>query len=59
MGCPSVCCEYVLLPLTNKEADLANNQAEYTQAGNLRKEPEGKKAESERCQQLHEKQDMR
>ena len=25
---PSVCCEYVLLPLVNKEVDLANSQAE-------------------------------
>lgn len=28
MGCLSVRCEYVLLPLVNKEADLANSQAE-------------------------------
>ena len=28
VGYPSVCCEYVLLPLVNKEADLTNSQAE-------------------------------
>ena len=28
VGCSSVCCEYVLLPLGNKEADLANSLAE-------------------------------
>ena len=32
MGFPSICCEYVLLPLVNKEANLANSQAEYSQA---------------------------
>ena len=29
-----VCCEYVLLPLVYKEADLTNSQAEQSQAGN-------------------------
>ena len=33
VGCPSVCCEYVLLPLVNREADLANSQGEYSEAG--------------------------
>ena len=28
VGFPSVCCEYVLLPLVNKEATLAYNRAE-------------------------------
>lgn len=26
MGCPSVCCDYVLLPLVNKEAYLVSSQ---------------------------------
>lgn len=28
VGCPSVCCEYVFLPLVNIEADLTSSQAE-------------------------------
>lgn len=26
--CPSICCEYILSPLVNKEADFTNNWAE-------------------------------
>ena len=33
VGLPSVCCEYVLLPLANKEAASAYGRAEYCQAG--------------------------
>ena len=40
VGCPSVGCECVLLPLVNKEADLANSQA-----GNPSKEKGKKKVE--------------
>ena len=29
MGLPSVCCEYVLLPLVNNEGALAYNRTEY------------------------------
>ena len=34
MGCPSVCCEYVLLPLVDKEAALSYGRAEYSKLGN-------------------------
>ena len=54
MELPSVCCKYVLLPLVNKEADLANSQA-----GNLNKDKGKKKVESERQQQPSGKQGMR
>lgn len=30
VGCPSACCEYLLLPLVNKGDNLANSQAEYS-----------------------------
>ena len=33
VGFPSVCYEYVLLPLVNKEAASAYSRAEYSQAG--------------------------
>ena len=33
VGFPSVCEEYVLLPLDNNEAALVNRRAEYSQAG--------------------------
>ena len=33
VGFHSVCYEYVLLPLVNKEAALAYSRAEYSQAG--------------------------
>ena len=33
MGFPSVCCEYVLVPLVNKESALAYGKEEYSQAG--------------------------
>ena len=29
VGLPSVCCEYVLLPLVNKDAALAYDRTEY------------------------------
>ena len=44
---PSVCCEYVLLPMVSKEAALAYGKAEYSQAGNLNREIE--QTESKRC----------
>ena len=47
MGCPSIYWDYVLLPLVNKEADLANSQAEESQVGNPRKK-KGKKKWSQR-----------
>lgn len=34
MGCSSVCCEYVLLILVNKEGALVYGKAEYSYAGN-------------------------
>lgn len=37
VGFPSVGCEYVLLPLVNKEAPLAYRRAEYSQAKRDRK----------------------
>ena len=49
VGFPSVCCEYVLLPLVNKEAALAYGKAEYSKAGNPSRDRGGKKAESDRC----------
>lgn len=42
VGCPSVFCEYVILPLVNKEADSANRQAEQSQVGNPSKDKEKK-----------------
>ena len=38
VGFPSACCEYVLLPLVNKEAVLANGLAEQSQVGNLNRD---------------------
>ena len=49
---------YVLLPMINKESDLTNIQAEWSQAGNSSKDKGKKKAESGRCQHPAEKQDM-
>ena len=46
MGFPSVCCEYVLLPLVNKEAALTYGRAEYSKAGNPSRDRRGKKVES-------------
>ena len=43
---PSVCNEYVLLPLINKEASLANGRAEYSKAENPSRDRVEKKAES-------------
>ena len=49
VGFPSVFCEYVLLPLVNKEAVLAYGREEYGKAGNPSIDRRGKKAESESC----------
>lgn len=38
LGYPSVCCEYVLLPLVNKEAALSQGKAEYSLVGNPNRE---------------------
>ena len=35
LGFPSVCCEYVLLPLVNNEAALAYGRTEYRYVGKL------------------------
>ena len=48
VGCPSVYCEYVLLPLANKEASLAYDRAADSEAGNPSRETARKKAESGR-----------
>ena len=45
VGCPSVCCEYVLLLLVNKEAALVCGRAEYSKAGNPSRDRGEKKAE--------------
>lgn len=45
MGCPSLCCEHVLLLLVTKEADLASNQAEDSQVGNPKRDTRKKKGE--------------
>ena len=44
---PSVYCDYILLPLVNKEAALAYGRAEYSKKGNPRRG--GKKSESVWC----------
>ena len=49
MGLPSVCYEYVLLPLVNKEFALASGKAEYSKVGNLSRDREGTKAKLDRC----------
>ena len=46
---PSVCFEYVLLPLVNKETALAYGKAEDSKSENLSRDRGGKKAEPERC----------
>ena len=43
---PCVCCEYVLLPLVNKEATLAYGRAEYSKVGIPSRNRGCKKAES-------------
>ena len=40
VGFPFICCEYVSLPLVNKEAASAYGKAEYSQAGNPNRERE-------------------
>ena len=46
VGCPFVCCEFVLLPLVNKDSALTYGRAEYNKAGNLSRDRGGKKVES-------------
>ena len=48
VGFPTVCCEYVLLPLANKEAALAYGSAEYSKVGIPSRERRRKKVESGR-----------
>ena len=45
VGYPYICCEYVLLPLVNKEAALVYGRAEYSKAGIPSRDKEGKEAE--------------
>ena len=45
VGFPSAGCEYVLLPVVNKEATLGYGRAEYSKAGNPSRDG-GKTAES-------------
>ena len=47
VGFPSVCYEYVLFPLVNKDIALAYGKAEYNKAGNPSRDRGGKKAKSE------------
>ena len=49
VGLLSECCENLLLPLLNKEAAVAYGRTEYSNAGNLSRDREGKKVESGRC----------
>ena len=49
MGCPSVCCEHVLLPIINKDTALAYGKADYSKVGNQCRNRGGKKFESGRC----------
>ena len=57
VGCPSVCCEFVLLPFVNKEANLANNQAEQSQVRNPNRYRE-KKSQVREIIAVAEKQDI-
>ena len=45
VGCPSICYEYVLLPLVNKEAALTSDRAEDNKVGNPSRE-RGRKRQS-------------
>lgn len=49
---PSLCCEYVLFPLVNKEATLAYGRAEYSKGGIPSRNRGGMKAESGRHHSL-------
>lgn len=40
VGCLSICFEYVLLPMLNKEAHLAKGQADYRYTGNPNRDTE-------------------
>ena len=44
VGFPSVCCEYVLSPLVNKEAALSYGRAEYSNVGNPSRDRGGKES---------------
>ena len=45
VGFPSVCGEYVLLPLVNKEVALAYGRTEYFKTSNSSRDRGGKKVE--------------
>ena len=49
VGFPSVCYEYVLLPLVNKEVSLAYDRAGCSKVRNSSRDRGGKEAESGRC----------
>ena len=49
MEFPSVCYEYGLLTLVNKEAVSAYGRAEYSKVGNPSRDKGGKKVELGRC----------
>ena len=49
MGFPSVCYEYILLPLVIKEAVSVNGLVELSQMGNLNRDIERKQVESGKC----------
>ena len=59
MGYFPVGCKYVLLPLVNKESDLVNSQAEYSQMGKETKINGERKWSWGRCQLSPKNQDMR
>ena len=48
VGFPSVCYEYALFSLVNKEAILVYGRAKYSKAGNPSKDRGGKKVNSDR-----------
>ena len=48
VGFPYVCCEYVLLPLVNKETSLVYVRAEYSKVGNPSRDRRGTKEVSDR-----------
>ena len=46
---PSACCEYVLLPLVNKEDALAYVRAEYSKVGNTSRDKRRKEVSEIPC----------
>ena len=38
VGFPSVCCEYILLPLVNKKSTVVYGKAEYSKVQNLNRD---------------------